>query len=169
MRIARSSVSLLRPPIPWHLEPSQPDVAAFGAGADLARAAQQRPLPESTFADGSRGTEFGRGQEFLDHHELPDALRGGGWTLPKRVVLLRNVRVFFALLTLKPRHVAALHASHLRDKPRQFSAKVGMSGSSVGKIQQLLADDVVERGLDPEAQFDRLRSFALLNLDFVRF
>jgi hypothetical protein len=174
MRIARSSASLLGAPIPRHLEPSRPDVAAFGAGAGLARAAQQRPLPEPTFADGSRGTESGRGQEFLDHHELPDALRGGGWTLPKRVILLRNVRVFFALLTLKPRHVPPYlfrrkHASHLCDKPRQFSAELGMSGGSVGKIQQLLADDIVERGLEPEAQFDRLGRFALLNPDFVRF
>jgi hypothetical protein len=153
MRIARSSVSLLRSPIPRHLAPPRPDVAVFGAGTGRARTEQQTA---AAIVDGSRGTEFGRGQEFLDHRELPDALRGGGWTLPKRVILLRNVRVFFALLTLKPRHVPPYlfrrkHASHLCDKPRQFSAELGMSGGNVGKIQQLLGDDVVERGLDPVA------------------
>ena len=54
-------------------------------------------------------------------------------------------------------------APHLRNKPRQLTLEVPTLGRGAGEIQQLLANDIVEDGLNPEAFPDRLYRLALRN------
>src|ERR1019366_8444126 len=106
----------------------------------------------------SRSTEHGRGQQFLDQHELLNALRDCGRTLTKKIILLlllQNINVPFVLRPLDLRQLRANlirreHASHRGNKPRQFAREVGMSGGSTGKTHQLLTDKVVEGRREPE-------------------
>src|SRR6201993_3842799 len=122
----------------------------------------------------SRSTEHRRGQQFLDQHELLNALRDGGRTLREKIILLQNIDVPFVLRTLDLRQLCAdlirrEHASHLGNKPRQFPSEVGMSGGSTGKAHQLLTDKVVEGRREPESSLDRLSRFALFDPNIMRF
>jgi hypothetical protein len=54
-------------------------------------------------------------------------------------------------------------APHLRNKPRQLKREVRTPGRDAGEIQQLLANDIVEAVLNPEAFPDRLCRLALRN------
>jgi hypothetical protein len=52
--------------------------------------------------------EHGRGQQFLDQHELLNALRDCGRTLTK-IILLQNINVPFVLRTLDLRQLCESH------------------------------------------------------------
>jgi len=88
--------------------------------------------------------------------KLPDSLRGCSGTLTKRIILVQDVNVLLALRALNLLQVCShliwrKHASHLGNKPRQLSHKVGMSGGSIGKIHQLFTEKILEGGREPIA------------------
>jgi hypothetical protein len=82
--------------------------------------------------------------------------------------------IFFEPLLLNPRDLRPYllrreQTPHASNKSRQFFRKFRMLVSGVGKIQQLLAYHIIERGFEPRARFDVLSRIALLNPNLTRF
>src|SRR3954465_2267664 len=67
----------------------------------------------------------------------------------------------FHLCKVRQNLVGRKPASHLGDKPRQLSRKVGMSGGRANESYQFLADKVVKGRFEPEACPDPLSRPAL--------
>src|SRR5262249_8488744 len=97
-----------------------------------------------------------------------------GWALTKRIILVQDLNVFFGLHSLNIHElrcdlIGSEHTPYLRQESRQLSREVGTMSRGLGKIQQFLTDNLVERCFEPELCSDRLCSLTLLNPNVMRF